>query len=157
MNIIQGITFHIMAIINASFLFYFSNLANTENFTVENFHNENGKSEKEKTITAGLVFGSFLFIMGVVGLIWDVFFNENIYDGDTAIPIGFIVVEAVLMILIYIFMFVIFYNQDYGVANNSHLSANTNNNAYGAMAVSYVFMTYMILWGIIGIMSEYEM
>lgn len=150
MNIIQGIAFHIVAIINASFLIYYTTLLHpydTENFTIEGFHdNTDDMSKRAQTVLAARIFATILIIIAIGGLIWDTTYNYNMSDDESGAPAWYVGVEIVIMLVVYGLAFTLFYHPDFGVAGNHHLSENTRNHAYGSMAVSYVFLTYIMLW-----------
>ena len=151
MNIIQGIAFHIIAIINASFLIYYTTLLkpdNSDSFTVkfEKPRDPESFTKREKTVLAARFFASLLIVIALGGLIWDTVYNYNMDDDETGAPAGYVGFEIVIMMVVYGLSFALFYQSDFGVAVNHHLSDNTRNHAYGSMAVSYVFLTYIILW-----------
>jgi hypothetical protein len=148
MNIIQGIALHIIAIINASFLIYYTTLLQSD--TSEDFKIKVPKYEpttkREKTVLSARIFASLLIVVALGGLIWDTTYNYNMDDDETGAPAWYTGIEIACMLIVYGFAFTLFYQPDYGVVSNRQLSENTRNHAYGSMAVSYVFLSYVMLW-----------
>lgn len=139
MNLIQGIAFHIIAIINASFLLFYVKLINSNNRRIR------------ETLIASKVIASLTIIMASSALIWEFFISTNMDEGISGVNSMYYAIEVILVLVVYGLSFTLFYSKEFGIDSNKNgkkLSNNERNNAYGTMAVSYVFLTYMIIWGI---------
>ena len=146
MNIIQGIALHIIAIINASFLIYYTTLLKSdtsEDFKISKYE---ATTKREETVLSARIFASLLIVIALGGLIWDTTYNYNMEDDEAGAPAWYTGIEITCMLIVYGLTFTIFYQPDYGVVSNHQLSENTRNHAYGSMAVSYVFLSYVMLW-----------
>lgn len=137
-----ALSVHIIAIIISSFTMHYYHLVkNTE-------QNKSPNDETKNNQIAGLTFAIVLFFMAVIGII--IIFMSDDYDFDTppvSCTIGYIGSELVLIIINYILTFIIVYHEDYGLLNNHELSDYAKEQVVATMAVSYVFLCYLIIIG----------